>query len=105
LTSTLTTAAGPWVLAGNITAQGSGTFDTVSTSVGNCFPNETFLVTSLTSAQCNTNVVVYATANSNGAPTGPYYNNANFTSSPVPGGAVSVTAGETLAFTVTITFQ
>jgi hypothetical protein len=109
LTSTLTPSGGPyssWVLAGNITAQGSGTFDTVGTSVGGCFPlPNTVPVTSLTSAQCNTNVVAYATANANNAATGPYYYNSSFTSSPVPGGAVSVSAGETLAFTVTVTFQ
>jgi hypothetical protein len=109
LTSTLTPSGGPytsWVLAGNITAQGSGTFDTVGTSIGNCFPTvNTAPVTSINSAQCNTNAVAYATANNNNAATGPYYYNNNFTSSPVPGGAVSVTAGETLAFTVTITFQ
>jgi hypothetical protein len=109
LTSTLTPSGGPyssWVLASNITAQGSGTFDTVATSVGNCFPIANAApVTSLTSTQCNTNVVAYATANSNSSATGPYYYNSNFTSSLVPGGAVSITAGETLAFTVTITFQ
>jgi hypothetical protein len=104
LTSTFTSTS--WVLAGNIMAQGSGTFDTVATSVGNCFPVANQApVTSLTSTQCNTNAVAYATANNNNAPSGPYYNNSSFTSSAVPGGAVSVTAGETLAFTVTITFQ
>jgi hypothetical protein len=109
LTSTLTTSNGAynsWVLSANITAQGSGTFDTVGTSVGDCFPSGTAVpVTSISSSQCYTNAVSYGQNAYNSSATGPYYNNQNFTATAVPGGAVTITAGETLAFTVTITFQ
>jgi hypothetical protein len=111
LTSTLTQSAqnGPytsWVLNGTVTAKGSGTFDTVGTTVGYCFPVASQApLTSLTSSQCNTNALTYAANNNNNSPTGPYYTNSDFTQSSVPGGTVTLIAGEILSFTVTITFQ
>ncbi|SNS72415.1 hypothetical protein SAMN05421770_10274 [Granulicella rosea] len=108
LTATLMPAGGPytsWVLSGTVTMPASGTFDTVGTSISGCYSPGFNSPTNVSPSACYSNAVTYADNVFNGSTTGPYLTNNGFTSTTLPGGPVTVTTGETLVFTVTISFS
>jgi len=103
LTSTLTPAVGggftSYVLNATITPITTGSFDTVSTSVTACYTGNASGPTGTSTenpSDCYTD-------HSDGA--NEYIANYNLTATVLPGGAVTVTAGESLVFTVTISFS
>jgi len=94
-----------WVLTATIAPITSGTFDTVATSLTGCYNSGYNSAATVSPSSCITNAVSYLN-NSYPTPlTPPYLANNAFTQTVLPGGAVTVTAGETLVFTVTISFS
>lgn len=94
LTTSLTPAAGggysAWILSATITPTTTGTFSYVNTRIGVCFTGAGTSPTTQSSSGC-----YKALQNTS----------ASFTETQLPGGPVMVTAGESLVFTVTISFS